>query len=640
MPYGGSLDGIRQNNHRKEAKIGSLNVSSAVFFKDRRMRKQGFFPFVILALSLLLVHCAPEYYPGPNVFHDEDGAPLSGATAEDGSRYTGGNDPRLLQIKPSPAPAAGSLQRSITGVEISSPKDQKDDVLKVQLRLPNSPPAELHFMVPRLSSSIEKRTVTSIDPQGFEISGQLERKDGNVVEATFNLVRTSTSGQSPPRGRQDRAQILARAYHGVTRFRPSLSPMPLPPSLSQQISQTRELERASIHNFTVVQGPAFYQVDLHDRNHQSNLRLTGEAKQTGTGRSFPVAARTGPTTPAPQRVELIGNPGNVDGTAFLFNFFEGAESTSAVIEVVSEKLNRELDQPETVATRGVSQNSFLRTKVSADRPLTQTAMAHFDRNFSLPGVQKKIREVQDARADMGRQFRDILLTAFHLTGAIEAIYEGFDVPPPLFFLTLRESRFFKRNTLWQVDPTGPNEDSLGPMQLTFATAKSAGMKVIANGKGKPAASSADERLYVITSLCGAAEFLSGLLRDFSISDATLGVMAYNTGQYGAVRRVLDQRGISNSPENGYEKFRANISRYQLTYVEAARLGTLEKARYEYVDTFLAYYFVNGDTSGIEMPTASSLKVPPQLLVPTAGVSNPKCAEIWKKQTTNGVSSQR
>lgn len=629
------------------------------------MRKPSFLraisAILALPLTLLLVHCAPEVYPNPYVFADDDGAALSGRTAEDGSRYTGGNDPRVLEMKPpAAAPRPGSLQLVITGLELSSPEDQLVDILKVRLNLPTEAKAKLHFTLPRLAAGVDKKTIAALSPKeksergvGFEISGTLERKSSGVVEGKFDLIRYSQ--MQPRKVEQDRAQILLRAYQAVTRFRPRIEPgKALAPNLDRQINQTRQLSRASVQNFTVIQGAAFYQVDLHDQDRRGNMRLTGEAKQTGAGKSFPTAARTGASTPAPQHVELIGNPGNVDGTAFLFSFDQGEESTSAVIEVVSEKLNQELDHPTlspqgtsttTTATsppviRGMSENAFIRTRISADLPLTEKSISHFDRNFSLPNVQKKIREIKDPKSNLGQQFRDILQTALNLVPSVEAIYSGYDIPPPMFLLTLRESRFFKRATLWQLERPGPNEDSLGPMQIQFETAKTAQMKVYPNGKGNPSPVDWDERLYVVPSMCGAATFLSGLLRDFSISDATLGIMGYNTGQYGTVRRVLDQRGVSNNSNNGYEVFRANISRYQLTYVEAVRLGTLEKDRYEYVDTFLAYYFVNGDLKGnnIELPRTSPIMVPENRLVPKAGIFSSKCSEIWKALQPGGARS--
>ncbi len=544
-------------------------------------------------------------------------AALSGGVdEEDGVPFTGGNDQRLVTYK-EPIQAK-SLQSLIRHVEIT-----KND-LQIHLLEPSGSLLKLHFTIPEIKADQQKisfkdvKSTTILDRGGYDISGTIERKKSSI-EGYYLL--NSYSDLIPQKILKDRAEMLSRSYEAVTNLisqgRDSTT------RIQSQMQRTKELTNARVMDFTMPGGRSFYQIDLHD-DKQDVMRLTGAAKQSGYGMAYPTAV-TSTTTDAPQLTDasLLGNTGERDETSFLLTMSDGEHVVHPILEVRAPKEEKVVEKPIPIPPQPpIQSEAYLFNEDQHAR--TKKVLADWDQNKDNPGLQSVINDVKPI-------FSDFMQDSMSLRVQLSQLYSSYDVPAASFLKTLTESQMLKRQTLWKSDPIPAKETAVGPFQFHWDTGRQNGLFVYQNLKGQAPALD-DERYYLFPSSCADAVSTSVAIDKLVAIDTTFAILAHRLGLKGVSDTLTEIHRVKKPARLAYEKFRELLlnGEYNVTYASTVATGKLSKEDINYVNKFLAYYFLNRNPKqyGLDIPTAGSREVPKNVLVPKKRIQDSKCSVLW------------
>jgi len=226
----------------------------------------------------------------------------------------------------------------------------------------------------------------------------------------------------------------------------------------------------------------------------------------------------------------------------------------------------------------------------------------FDRNLTLPGVQKEIKAYKSSSANLKRFFK----YANPFRGLIKKIATAYQVPPQFAYVSVIESAYFTGGHYVIQVAKAKNKQghyissATGPFQIITDTAKALGLKVIDQALGTMPGPS-DERRYFAPSACGAAKYFRNNA-DMFPKDSTLAVLAYNQGE---------GRAGQLAREYGYTF--AEISRNNVSGVS-------------YSNKKLAAYFIAGAYQGssFDMDAEAPKSLPSSTVFPPNQIKDATC----------------
>lgn len=472
----------------------------------------------------------------------------------------------------------------------------------------------------------------------------------------------------------DLIEISYRAYKARLIVHEDQSKKVIPGSVfDRQLKALRDNTFGWVNNWTVVNGPSFYLVDIIqvvDPSARSTpayslpvLSFKGESKRTaGDDTVYEHPAESLPSDKGSQvtasDIKLIGN--SEKGGKRLFDITledkESQEKNEVMVAVEAEHPDdiqtgaddkpieygpdagnnqSEDNQPDgqsipipqpKPANPGTnpsvpvpSPRSSFPYLSSYDLPRSRRMAKDFERNRGLRNVQASIRQFQKSgKGGKRTELQNFFDYAYPFRGIIEALERAYDVLPIFVYLTPNESAYFtggQYHNLQKADPAKKTGELLawGPFQIHPDFAHDYGVKVTRNNVS-------DERNYFVPSACGAATAISRMVDSFSRTDATFAILAYNQGVKGT-NTILGRAGAKSQNLKFVEK----LSNFNFTYAEIEY--AIPDPYNEYVSSALAVYFIAGDMPryGFSISPKARRNLPTNgSLVPPKGISNAKC----------------
>lgn len=467
----------------------------------------------------------------------------------------------------------------------------------------------------------------------FQLKGELNDSTNKSL-GKFDLLDSST---------KEHAEIFYRAYKAKLTVREDRSRQVVTGSgFDRQLKNLRENTFGWVHNWSVLNGPAFYLVDIvrvgvEDAANAPIIAFKGESKRTGD-REYKADSLT---PEAASEIRLVGNSEDSSRRIFAVTLEDrqSAEQNTVMVDVESEepdapvKLNPE-EEPvefgpsgeiiktgmpgEQVAHNGkvkgevktfrptpASGNSFLRVNTSLAR--TGRMTKDFDKNQNIPGVRAAIAEYQKQRRTSLENF---YRNANPFRGLMEAIGVAYDVSPAYAYLTAIESAYFTGGKYKIERPYSRGKllsSALGPFQILEETGRGLNMKITALRRAN-IEEPHDERRYFTSSACGAAKYIGRLVNIFDRGDATLAVLAYYQGEGGAAAALFcsfrtseNKQACASRINHGmtgqdYQRYISLAKNYSYTYGELERVAAIPLHMRQYVNRKLAVNFISSDLS--------------------------------------------
>lgn len=239
--------------------------------------------------------------------------------------------------------------------------------------------------------------------------------------------------------------------------------------------------------------------------------------------------------------------------------------------------------------------AFIATDIGSARPAK--FIRDLNRNKNIPDVQRFIRRFQDGDRKLV-SLRNFYTYGYWARGYAKAIGKAYDVSPAFMYLTVNESEYLR--TPNYTAATGDGGRAVGPFQIHPPAASDMKLPVA-------------HRRYFVPSACGAARYISGFTQTFN-GDNTVAILAYNQGGGTAGKLVASYK--RRAGQQGY------------TYAEMARLGGIPQHMKDYVNKYLAVYFISSNMKfyGFDPNVRGARTTPPTngSLTPNGGISDPTC----------------
>lgn len=546
------------------------------------------------------------------------------------------------QVSPAPVsststPTNRTLQQKLREFEITrfngndgKPTRFGTSHARIRVFFRNEQPAEFNSRLVKNGNNLAFEATSG----RFQLKGELT-DFANKSLGKFDLVETST---------KEHSEIYYRAYKAKLTVREDRSRQVVAGSgFDRQLKNLRENTFGWVHNWSVLNGPAFYLVDIvrvgnEDATHAPIIAFKGESKRTGEREH-----KADSLTPeAATDVRLVGNSEDASRRLFAITLEDrqSAEQNTVMVDVESEepeapvKLNPE-EEPvefgpsgETLKTTPqqnnnsghtqidgsvqegpvtpASGNSFLRVDNSLAR--TGRMTKDFDRNRSIPGVRAAIAEYQKQRRSSLENF---YRHANPFRGMMEAIGAAYDVSPAYAYLTAIESSYFTGGKYKIERPIRNGKllsSALGPFQILEETGRSLNMKItdLRKSESNNSDDAHDERRFFAPSACGAAKYIGRLVNIFDNGDATLAVLAYYQGEGGAAAALFcsfetsgNKQSCASRINHGmtgteYQRYIRLAKNYSYKYGELERVAAIPLHMRQYVNRKLAVYFISSD----------------------------------------------
>jgi hypothetical protein len=204
--------------------------------------------------------------------------------------------------------------------------------------------------------------------------------------------------------------------------------------------------------------------------------------------------------------------------------------------------------------------------------------------------------------------QNFIFTSNPFRPMIEAISHAYDVSSTFALLTIIESNYFKsanyRNgafTAGTYPIDGTPAHAYGPFQFLFSTA---------SGKELTLTTGQFEgRKYFASSACAGARYMTELVNEFYNSDTTIAILGYNQGQGGSARAVACSINRADCHGTNYRRYEDLAKRYNYSYAQIARAAAIPKDQLNYVNEFLALYFISEDYQKYRFITGTETKLP-------------------------------
>lgn len=531
----------------------------------------------------------------------------------------------------------------------------------------------------RRGDGFEFNEVLSARDPHLKVSGYFEDDaENDSSQGAFILVRSDSSGQLV-----SEVRILYRAYLGRLTVR-TREDQRQQESLNVQLSQLQNYPYAWANNFVVVLGRSFYDYVLIRQSASaapppSALSFSGEALRTTQERpdAHVIEGENSPT-----RIRLIGDGEENDVRTFEFTFEtqEGPEEVYVDIDSTQSYIPPMPHAEGQVLPPG---GETVPVPIPTPRPdhepdvvyqpdpsalfpdregLTSLVSMHqdFTQNLQADEVQTWIRVVlgqeqapnyrngRQDRNNYNRMFLQFMRQTYPFRPMIQAIFNHYEVPASMVYLTLNESQFF-------IDPnypiqTNPGSTAHGPFQFLRGTGASptVNLRVDAQQALGATPSRQDERHYFAPSACGAGAYFQYLTRMFQSGDQTLALLAYGVGEGGAAAAIechygdnenhqatCEQRGLLRFSGREYGAFIRNLGAYNYTFREVSRRNFVPEDFVRWVRKWLAYYAVgqNLESYGLSIPEDRVTTLPEGKVYPDGGISSIQSQECRQALST-------
>lgn len=276
---------------------------------------------------------------------------------------------------------------------------------------------------------------------------------------------------------------------------------------------------------------------------------------------------------------------------------------------------------------GYNSDAFLNVTYDPSRlPMTAQVMKDLDQNYHIRDI-RTLNFDSEMTNKVRNNSKNFWKYAHPFRKMLQDIYEYYDVPAPLAYVSVFESAFFQGSYVNYL-AVRPGGTDTGPFQILKGTGLHLKMKIDNTQAKSKKPKNWDERLYFFSAACGAASYMKELSEDFIHSDATLAILAYNQGPTGAASHLNRDLGWGET-----SNLLAKVKKYRFTYAELREQSNKNAKHIEYVDSKLAAYFllqapsVMGFTPPSDVMTTypSDTKVIPKDIIKTPG-----CEDIAKK----------
>lgn len=613
---------------------------------------RGFLGILSCFAVIQLSGCAPAeldaHQTDPNLtgFYNSAGAP-----------YTVGGDPRIVESRSNPSATPPAPPASTKLSDGDAKLIKKIDGLYVQRENASK-------RIDRFGSA---RTLVKIKIDGKELifAGDLKPMGAYRYQAVIPLtgyeltvnftdeaehkytLGEMTLVQLDSKNRPvGRANISVRSY--VAHTRTVVLADGLTPANLRQFELLKKLGLAWVSNLWVNQGRSYYDIQIWARPLPDG---TGdEIERLASRRRFFSFSGESVRTDDPKKVlPAVVNRTAVPGERGLMNLLSAilrgsAESeTERTFELVIEGYQNQnlnlglhifygdLDTvPKSPTLRGFSDKSYLQVHYTNE---IKRMIEDLEQNYSLPGVQEKIRSY--LTGEPVKELTNALVNAQAFREIISGVFHYFDVAPQAALATLIvESDFFRRNNFPVQAQKDAKSSAVGPSQLLYKTALGLNMRVSPNAAGTlPPVW--DERRYFLPSLCGQAKHYQRSLKPFARHDRTLALLAYYLGDEGTANVMAGS--VPTQKKSNLDTWEI-IKRFKFTYRNLEHQRMVPSDGREHVQKALALYFITGnpDAHRFAIPTGEvGPGLPEGKLYPPRPINDPECLEAIKPLQATG-----
>lgn len=606
--------------------------------------KTGFKGFVLTGALLFLASCGTQFKGAKTGLHMDRGA--TGALDASGYPYTSGADPRVQMAKEAlgPRDPFNPTEEELRNLEFAAKLGRPHLTRLGQEGQARSVKSDSFVLLIQMDSQIIKfqgklenagdqtwviENTPATDNPEYSLSGLIEDHEDGTNSSEFYLSFKDSASNNL------QARILYRTYLAEVRLRQNKSQdLSGSRKLMTQVKRLEKHARARVKNWVIAYGASFYEVEVLTSKMDIAFAFNGEAKRTSEVMSHPTLALNKGTF-APAHVELFGDAETEDLRSFIVTLKDDRKkiTTELILEVEGLAQSHKSLQIESQGLKGLGASAFLQAPIGhSEYPNTSQTLLHFEQHWGLPGVQNWIETFTSTRS---QELKSFFRYAKPFTKIIETIFLYSDVPPQVSYLTLTESPYFTGGK-YNNTARPPKSTALGPFQFLRGTASDLGMRVYKSS------SVYDERRYFVPSACAASQYMDELISDFIVSDATLAILAYHVGPGGSAAAIHCSYGLKNPSDQKacgqrvggrgfssqqYATFLNRMKNYRFNFSDISRQKLIPNHRIEYVNKFLAMYFLAGhpEVYGVA-PEAYKTQLPKETLMPPKPLQDKECQE--------------
>ncbi|MBX3022559.1 MAG: hypothetical protein KF799_12880 [Bdellovibrionales bacterium] len=211
-------------------------------------------------------------------------------------------------------------------------------------------------------------------------------------------------------------------------------------------------------------------------------------------------------------------------------------------------------------------DAYLATDMSNSNSRAARLVRDLNQNRDIPAVRTMIVRLQKGQYARGGPWlpdvRGFFANTYPFRKMLKSIAKTFDISPAFAYLSAGESGYLIDGKY--ALKAGDGGKAVGAFQMHPAAAGEMGLP-------------AKHRVYFAPASCAAARYLSGFVNQFWKGDTTVAILAYNQGGGGA--KKLMEKSIKLGGKYAYK------------YSEMQKYSALSVANKDYVNRFLAVYFV-------------------------------------------------
>ena len=199
---------------------------------------------------------------------------------------------------------------------------------------------------------------------------------------------------------------------------------------------------------------------------------------------------------------------------------------------------------------------------------------------------------------------------------IDAIANSYDVSATFALLTIIESNYF---TGGRYNIGGTAAHAYGPFQFLPGTARGKDLMLMTP--------QVDGRVYFANSACAAARYMTELVNQFYNSDVTIAILGYNQGPGGGAKAVACSLNRADCAGTNYRRYEDLAKRYNYSYAQIARAAAIPHDQMNYVNEFLALYFIVEDYQKYRFNLGTETRLPSNAYQkPVSSISDGVCRQ--------------
>jgi hypothetical protein len=546
--------------------------------------------------------------------------------------------------------------------------------LKVLLRIGPKATEELIFKanLTDLGTSKEIPFTRALGKGQYSISGLCTDLDCRE-NIEISLERTKSEGSKIlPDGR---ATLYGRGYWANAAVRSVADAVvkKMTPTEKAHYDKIKAARYSFVNNWAIPFGISVYQVDVfayagkqalpakfRPGDNLSSLSLLlayfGSAAKTTDHEISTIILRHSPIKPS--RITLFGDAASKPSRLFKVLYAGGTDPNKPLelamtIEGFESQVDSGFFAGPKIGLLGVGPHAYLKTRTYEVDSKVRTIIDDLESNYGSKQIANKINaftSTEGARDTLSLTYK----RAYFVKYLIQEIYSFFRVPPPMVYIQLLETEFWRSpKSSVMFNPLqltyGRGSTACGPSQIIGTTAQEMKMfirpgseflgnanrcitegkwgvaspVITTNSKGKKITldERRDERVYPAAAICATARYMAKLSRDFEGSDQTFIVTGYYAGPAGVRSQACSGRpggckvrGANGKMVTDTVKF---FQQNRMTFADMAKYNSSSELHMDYTYGFLAKYFISGNPEmfKIDMSPPEDFDVPPHLFLP-------------------------